>query len=310
NIDPLGIEQGRCWIDFATSVTKPLLVSLGEDQTEDPKYHVPTAEQNQVNYGMMRVDEGGWVLGRPANPLWNRTHRISRDLIVQVARLSKIPAEDRFIEDDAIIADITKYADQCCLGIPNESFLYNNYREGRVITQVFGACIRAGVKPNERTGIINFASMPDWGQKYLWQEYLDGSLGGLIPEGKQEFCPQFLLAGKIPQITLKVFYSTVPMFEVKDSDGDVYSSPIDGFAHIVKDAIDKKAPLDLMPFKIGFCRHVDLTLGLGSQSMASELYDPLKGEMKSILWANLDPAIKRQVLLKVKEIDDETPPSK
>ncbi len=310
NHDPLGIEQGRCWIDFASSVTKPLLVSLGEDQTEEPKYHVPTVEQNQANYGMMRVDEGGWVLGRPANPLWNRTNRVSRDLIVQVAKLTQIPAEDRTIEDDAILADMRKYADQCCLGIPNDRFLPTFDGEGRLIIQIFGACLRAGIRPNDRTGIINFASIPEWGQKYIWQEYVDGSLGGLIPESKKEICPQVTLAGKIRQITVKVAYSTVPMFEFKDSDGEIYSSSVEGFARIVKDLLDKKAPIDLMPFKIGLCRHVDLTLGLESMSMESELYDPMKGEMKSIIWANLDPAIKRQVLEKIKEINDEIPPAR
>ena len=128
--DPLGIVQGRCWIDFAKTVKKPLLVSLRDDEEiARPTLHVPTIAQTGHVAGMMRDDANGWVLGRPIDPMFNRSWRVDRNLIEEYCRLAKLPWTENFyprLRLGLITTNIGFYTN----GIPNMQFILDDQRQG------------------------------------------------------------------------------------------------------------------------------------------------------------------------------------
>ena len=316
NQDPLGILQGRCWIDFSHSVKQPMLVSLCDDNTTDPKYSVPAVQQTQTVINVTRDDHDGWVLGRPANPLWNRTHRIDRYLIQQVARLRQKSDKELTIEECGIVADITGFADTYCAGIPNDRYLQNlNMSSGmggdsNILLEIFGATIRAGIKPNLRTGIIDQAALPSWARGYLLAKYMEGSFSQFIPENKKDLCPQYCFPNGIQGMYFKIEPSIEPIFEIKDSEIGAYKASLDDFAAVVKDCLEKRFPLELIPFKLGAVRHLELSLCLGDKAMQTSVEDPPLSALRASNWQSLDPLLKQRILQKVKELDQEIPPRK
>jgi hypothetical protein len=88
--DPLGFEIGRMWQEFAEKVKRPLLVNLSEDETNG----VPKLENLPDRFGEVRVDQDGWILARPRDPLGNRTLRLERKFIPLIWR--KFSESDRF----------------------------------------------------------------------------------------------------------------------------------------------------------------------------------------------------------------------
>ncbi len=316
NQDPLGILQGRCWIDFSKSVKQPMLANLCDGILSDPKYSVPAVQQTQTVINMMRDDHDGWILGHPANPLWNRTHRIDRYLVQQVARLKNKPDEVLTIEERGIIADITKFADTYCEGIPNDHYLIGSNMgpgmggDSSILLEIYGATARAGIKPNPRTGTIDQADLPSWARGYLLTKYMEGSFTQFIPENKRDLCPQYCIPNRIQGMYFKIRHSIEPTFEIKDPEIGNYRASLDDLAGVVKVCMEKKFPLELIPFKLGSVRHIDLSLCLGDKVMRTSVEDPPINALAKSGWQILDPSLKQRILQKVKEMEQEIPPKK
>ncbi|MBS1726863.1 MAG: hypothetical protein JST51_09095 [Armatimonadetes bacterium] len=188
--DPLGIVEGPCWIDFAHSVSKPLLVSLEEDKAlYRPANFVVKMGDDAAPIGMTRVDEDGWVLGRPKNPLENRTWRLDRQLVQDLARSSAASDHDTLLAKLHQI-DIYYYASVFAYGVPNEAYIPNGFDYGSP-TAVLGPLSKEQLDYCLKGGWIPSASLPERSQKYLEDLVWSGALNHLSPLNLQDpdACP-------------------------------------------------------------------------------------------------------------------------
>ena len=179
--DPLGLLQGICWVDFAKIQHRPLLVSLEEDVYQmRPTRFVPKVDQLAIKVGMQRVDQDGWILGRPKNPLYNRTWRVDRSIVesfIKIVESSKYFS----IENQLRVDDVSRYAWTFAHGIPNEHFLIGFDSRGNGPFCILGtlsvdqlqSCLKGNRLPAER--------LPERGQIYLQDLTAHGNLDELCP---------------------------------------------------------------------------------------------------------------------------------
>ena len=308
NRDPLGLFQGQSWLDFAREKMQPMLASLCDNPVNrDPKLMVPTPNQTQTNFFVKRDDADGWIVGRPVDPLWNRSHRIDRTLILDYVKRT-MRDELATIEDQVIATDIGFYARAFCYDIPNVNLLQNDIRSESVSCAMFGAALRAGIRPDPQTGIIDIQKLPRYAQGELYGNYMDGTLLRLVMDEEYSgICPQFLMPNGIRGIYLKVVPSFEPTFEVKNEAGTSEVLLLSTFAFLVAENMDEKVPLDKLTFRLGRVRTMKVSLCLGERSMDSELFDPFVGPLVASSWNSMPADVKKMVLDKIRERATEPP---
>jgi hypothetical protein len=312
NRDPLGLLQGQSWIDYANESKKPMLANLCDSPTgREPKLFVPVPVQTHTTFYTKRDDADGWVLGRPIDPLWNRSHRLDRNLLVQYVKfLSK--QDEATIEEQAMAIDIDKYANTFCSGVPNLRLLHRDipYRDLSICSGLYGAAIRAGIMPDARTGILDIQKLPAYAQGYLRLDYNFGSLVHLVTDDSNNaICEQYLMPNGLQGVYLKVEPSIEPIFELKNEDGEprAFSLSLEYFAETIKEIIGDQSALDKLKFRLGTRRKAQISLCLGERSIDEVLTDPPKN-LVDYTWKSLPQAIKKMVMDKINE-DPPVPPT-
>lgn len=313
NRDPLGLLHGQCWIDYAQEVKKPVLANLCDSQTQrEPKMFVPLPVQTHTTIYLKRDDADGWVLGRPIDPIWNRTHRLDRNLLLQYVKLVS-RENDATVEEQAMAMDIEDYAITFCSGIPSARlFRHSNQSiENSDGPRLYGAALRAGIRPDPRTGILDIQRLPAYAIGSLQLNFNDGLLSRLGSDEQYDsgICPQIIMPNGLQGLYLKIATTFEPVFEVKDEeDGKLTLYSLDYFASSISDIIDNPAALERLSFRMGSERAVKFSLCLGERSMDETLTDPPMA-MVSTTWKTLPAAIKKMLIDKINENPPDPPES-
>jgi hypothetical protein len=296
--DPLGILQGRTWIDFANSIGKPLLVNLEEDITSwRPKYFVPKKTEEIPLLGMVREDTEGWILGRPVNPLGNRAWRMDRNLIQQQSRLQISPDHENWA-NQLRIYDLTSFNGFYTRGIPNGDFLPNSvYANG--LPALLGTLSDQQIQNLFRGETIAADSLPKRAQFYLSYKLNDGSLNVLSPFPENEsaaMCPRFCFPNGISgmKIGAAKSESLVFMFGTKANE---YTFSVDQMA----DEVKSESLSPETEFRVGEGITISTYVWLGQKHVKEDINQLTKSDGKTYTWQTLPQNWKAVVLAKIKD---------
>jgi hypothetical protein len=304
--DPLGIMQGRCWIEFAKYVKKPLLVSLKDDDgVLRPSSHVPTVIQKEFVLGMMRDDIDGWVLGRPINPMFNRAWRMDRKLIEEYARLTKARNSGN-IYPSLQIARINSTVDFFTAGIPNAEFLLDDQRYSGYFTALFGYLDEQQLNACLRGDRIPVSSLSSKGQEFMSILARDGSLTELTPlmdDESSDLNPLYYLPNGTKGMWLGASFKIQPEFhfEIEPAEDIGTDMDIASFAALLKTA-KSGDPIFDAKFTVSSNRVFVGTVYLGGKSKSESLSIPIgQGRMPTYTWKTLPDSTREQVLDEMKK---------
>ena len=305
--DPLGIIQGRCWVDFAKSVSQPLLVSLKDDEAiNKPPLHVPTLAQSGLVIGMMREDADGWVLGRPINPLFNRSWRVDRSLIEEYARLTKLPSSPNFLpllRISTILLQIALFSTE----IPNGRFLLDDRRMPGDLTAVFGTLGEGQINDCLQGATIPVSALPALGQTFMKYMAVGGSLNDLTPlniSNPGSHSPLYCLPNGAAGITIgaKIQIESEFHFDTEPTPDSNTNLDVESFAYLLKTA-EKDSALADMKFKLASKRALVVTAYLGRKSKSEEISEPIfEKDLPTYTWKTLPDSIRQQVLAAMKKL--------
>ncbi len=296
--DPLGILQGPCWIDFAKSRKMPVMVNL-EDQTEmyRPKQFVPTVTQKSPVLGMVRVDEDGWVLGRPINPFLNRSLRIDRSI---VERFTKLVADTdvQSIETQIPLQDIGRYSWTYAAGVPNYKFLVGYDAPSNGVFCLLGTLSQEQLKSCTNGVRIPAERLPDRAKKYLTDLWSNGNLDDLSPlaKGASNSTPVYLLPQGIRGMSLTAEDTTQTVFEFTRGEGPSNAIVFDDFASLIKEALQNYPVLLDKPFRVGTARCMTAKVYLGEKSVSQTVTGPKTFDDKTYTWKTLPESIKTPII--------------
>lgn len=295
--DPLGILQGRVWIDFAKSVKKPLLVNLEEDLTAwRPKYLVPKKTDSVPILGMMREDKDGWVLARPVNPHANRVWRMDRKLVVDKVRF-QIGADHENWANQLRLYDLSSFSGFYTYGAPNGAFLpYDVY--GNSLPAILGTLSDQQIQNLFKGDTISVGSLPKRAQFYLFYKLNEGSLNELSPLSTGDtsaLCPRFCFPNSTAgmRIGASKHESLVFLF---GSKANQYSLSVDQMAEEVRDgSLEEDAE-----FKVSEGITISTFAWLGAKHVKEDINQATKSDGKVYTWRTLPQVWKAMVLAKIK----------
>ncbi len=299
--DPLGIIQGRCWIDFAKSVNKPLLVNLKDDEdTPRPALHVPLVVQSNFVLGMKREDSDGWVLGRPINPLFNRAWRMDRKIIEEYARLTRVANTPNFypVLQKARINALMTYVSTW---IPNQAFLLDDLRFNGYVSSVFGTLPEDQLNACLRGARIPVSSLNQDGQtimNFLWKEGVLTELSPIANENSPALCPLYYLPNGTKGMSLSASIKVEPEFRFETEPVQEYGTVFDisSFADLIKEA-KTDSPVFDAKFTLGSQRIFVATIHLGNKSTSEETSEPtVENNLPTYTWKTLPDSVRQQVL--------------
>jgi hypothetical protein len=304
--DPLGIKQGRCWIDFARFVKKPLLVSMEDDDgTLRPRQVVPTMDQPEFSIGMKREDSDGWVLGRPLNPEFNRGRRVDRTMVERLSKILSGPIPESFesqLQSKPILTYIECYKNR----VPNDPFLYDYMNDGSTILGILGGLNAGQLDGLLRGNSLPVSAMPENPRYFLATSAALGLLNQLSPRNSVEIltCPLYCLPNGISGIALSAAMKEEPefLFFAKPGDPPTNKMSLTSYARIYKDFLSKS---ETPPgsFFLQKRRILTTTFSLGAKSKSFENTEPGSGALShSYTWDTLPEPIKTQVLEKLKSL--------
>ncbi len=300
--DPLGLFQGRCWIDFAKSVQKPMLVSLkDDDQFTRTSFCVPTVVQSGFVIGMTREDADGWVLGRPVDPQLNRSWRVDRNLIEEYARRLKVkmtPNLYPLVQLNALIANYTLFSS----GIPNGEFLLDDRRVSTDLTAVLGTLSEAQLDDCLKGRRIAVGSLSAQGQELMSILALQGSLSSLtpfnVPPGTSGLCPLYYLPNGTQGMSIAASMKIDPEFRFETEPDQDYPKvlSIESFARLLKKSKNESSVFDA-EFKLGTKRTIVGTAYLGQKSQSDGTSIPIPDDAApTYTWKTLPDEIRLRVL--------------
>ena len=300
--DPLGLFQGRCWIDFAKSVQKPLLVNLkDDDQITRTTNCVPTVAQTRFVIGMTREDNDGWVLGRPVDPQLNRSWRVDRGLIEEYARLLRVkmtPNLYPLVQLNALIANYTLFSS----GIPNGQFLLDDRRVSTDLTAVLGTLSEAQLDDCLKGNRIPVGSLSAQGQDLMQILARQGSLSSLtpfnVPAGTSGLCPLYYLPNGTQGMSIGASMKIDPEFRFDSEPDQDYPKvlSVDSFARLLKKSKKESSVFDA-EFKLGTKRTIVGTAYLGQKSQSDGTSIPIPDDAApTYTWKTLPVEIRQQVL--------------
>ena len=304
--DPLGIKQGRCWIDFARFVKKPLLVSMEDDDGNlRPRQVVPTIDQPEFSIGMKREDADGWVLGRPLNPAFNRSRRVDRVMVERLSGILSGPAPESFesqLQSMPILTFIECHKNR----IPNDSFLLDYRNEGSTMLGILGSLDAGQLDSLLRGNKMSVAAMPENPRYFLAASAAMGLLSHLSPRSSDEIttCPLYCLPNGISGITLSASMKEEPefLFFAKPGEPPTNRMSLSSYAQTYKDVLQNSASPP-GSFALQNRRVLTTTFSLGARSRSFENTEPGSGPLsQSYTWDTLPESIKTQVLEKLKTL--------
>ena len=302
--DPLGIKQGRCWLDFARFVKKPLLVNLEEDNGElRPPKIVPTIEQPDFWIGMKREDSDGWVLGRPLNPEYNRGRRCDRSLVESLSRNLSGTSPFSF-ETQLKTKSIGAFVEHFKNRIPNDQFLYDYMNDGSLIIGILGSLAPGQLDSCLNGKVLSVEAFPPDAHYYLACSASLGMLNELSQRPDKDkvlMCPLYCLPKGVSGMTMSVLMSTEPVFELKEADvlSGKKSLSLNVFAKSIKNSLEKSVT-PLASFTVTSKQILTTTFHLGSKSKNFVNSGLTSGKSSpKYTWETLPNAIKNQVLDKM-----------
>ena len=299
--DPLGIIQGRCWIEFSKYCKRPLLVNLKDDEAIiRPALEVPTLKQDGLVIGMMRCDADGWTLGRPINPLFNRSWRLDRFLIEEYARLTKVPNTHNFLPLLRISTIIDKI-NHFSKGIPNSQFLLDDRHPSGSLSGILGTLDEAQIDQCLRGARIPVSMLPQLGEQLLSIMAHDGELNDLTSlnlEDPGQYCPLYCMPQGVQGITLGASLKTDFEFRFETEPVEYFGNTLDlqTFADLLASA-PKDSDLFGKNFKVGSKRIFVATAYRGDKSKTEEISDPIADpNLPTYTWKTLPDDIRQKVL--------------
>ncbi len=308
--DPLGLLQGRCWVDFAKGRNMPLLVSLEEDVYKSrPKYFVPTIEQKPIVVGMKRIDEDGWVLGRPINPLSNRTWRLDR---TYVEAMSKYVYSPDFVtlESQIKVNELERYSSTFAKGCPNEQYFvgYDSPGNGPF-------CLLGTLSPGQLARCIKGERIPveqlsDRAKTYLIGLGANSNLNEISPlfSGDWGSTPIYCLPNGIQGMSLGATMSNELKFVFDQDPSNVQESRYDlnltiyAFAETIKKGLADSSAVLNRPFHLATERTLTASVYLGEKHTDQGIAEPPAMQNESYNWKNLPDRIRQLVLDEIKKL--------
>ena len=304
--DPLGIIEGRCWIDFSRSVGKPLLVNLKEeDLRNSPSLSVPTIDQPGPVVGMTRIDADGWVLGRPMSPLFNRTWRLERSIIEEYARLAKTETTSSWY-GHLRRSFISTYESFGKSGIPENEFLLDMSRDYGGLSAILGAAPEGILTACLNGSRIPLSQLPQISQDLAKYSLDEGELNELSPinlTDAGQYCPLAVMPNGLRGITIGATLGTEPEFLFEKPPVEDYGEKIDlsTMAYLLSES-KSDSPIQNLPFKLATKQVLNTTLYLGSKSKTNTVAEPApETDLPTYTWKNLPDAIRQQVLVEMKK---------
>ena len=313
--DPLGIRQGKCWIDYASSTHQPVLVNLEDDTKEfRPEHFVPKLHQIGFTVGMQRLDIDGWVLGRPVDPLRNREIRMDRRLIEKLAVAISGPQQNS-IESNLLVQDIGMSAQSFTNGIPNSDIFdlvpsNQNYFEtlsaavGTLTKEEFDRCLKGEIIP--------FAKLSSRAQYFISQWLLSGEKSAmeLVPEAEANTCPRYLFRNGFANINLGAKFDYDYSFEfasepMKDGEG-MTTFAMEDFAHLLSNEVKRVSLFDEIQITVSSKQILSCSAFLGQKSSSSALKFGKKTDQSQIVctWKTMPSEIKQRILQAQKKPPD------
>ena len=295
-VDPLGIYEGRCWLEVASEKKMPLMVALHEPIDYPPfPTRVPAVAQTGRKLGMTRIDQDGWVLGKPLNPLRNRILRTPRHIVQAYAEylFAKKPLS------------IDEQARMIWLGsahrIPAGEFL--RPRQFGPLSAIYGS-----FDPSTQRQLRSGKSMPvsnlsSGGQKIIRELYFRGSLNQLGPGshlltlyGER---PSEVLPNGVSGMTFASPERLDPAFEVIETDAKRKYSLGQFVAHCQfqhQMADFWQDFLKDLRFRIAYSKAVYPTIQLGNRKVFEVLTETPGTYSKVYKWKTMPPEVKKRVL--------------
>ncbi len=299
--DPLGLRQGLCWIDFAKSKHQPLLVSLEEDAYQfRPHYLVPKPGQSGLKIGMERIDDGGWTLGRPRNPLLNRTWRTDRSLVERFSKLVYSP-EFLSLNSQIQIDDIIRYSYSTSSGIPNEAFLIGYDYRGNGPFCLLGCMSSDQLDAAIRGDRFTPSQLAPRAATYLTELWANGNLNALSPRSRGDFaCAAYCLPNRYQGMTIGANETQVPVFTTS-TESTATGVPLGRFAGFIYQGLQNKEPANLdKPFQTWQERAITAEVHLGDKVVTQTVSEPGPGERHTFTWKTAPDSVKKPILDTIK----------
>ncbi len=298
--DPLGLLQGICWVDFAKSQHKPLLVSLEEDVYQmRPARFVPKVEQLPMRVGMQRVDEDGWILGRPKNPLYNRTWRLDRSVVETFAKIVESP-KFLTLENQLRIDDISRFAWSFAHGFPNAEFLIGFEGRGNGPFCILGTLSSEQLQSCIQGDRIPAEKLPERGRIYLQQLAAHGNLDELCPLIKKDewSTPMYCLPNGIQGMSIGASETQVPVIALGDKP-DAKCMHLYSYANKIRKAIQTNSSQLDEPIQLAYRTALTAEVHLGERVVTQTVDQPGEGERKACTWKTLPDSVRREVLERI-----------
>jgi hypothetical protein len=301
--DPLGIASGKCWIDFAHGLRKPLLANLEEDTgLRRPNFFVPTIVQTGFTLGMHREDADGWVLGKPVDPVRNRRLRLDRKVIEQYVRLTTSPSADS-LENSLKLQELASSITCFTLGIPSRDVAGLPLRRDDYVFAALGTLSHEQLQDCLGGKTMALSNIPERGQRYIATLVDSGEVNELSPKYRDdtELCPRFAFPNGITGMRIGATLDTDYDFEFEDEpvkDVGTFFRVRD-FAEMMADEIAKGSPVLDIKFKVDTIHVLNGTLFLGDRSRTETMkFDSQETERttKTYTWKTLPAPIKKRVM--------------
>lgn len=286
--DPLGIKSGQCWIDFARFSQKPLVVNLEEEgYTWRPRFFVPTISEKPRVIGMQRLDEDGWILGRPTNPLSNRSWRMDRSTIQEIAKLRNLTS--RSLVQKLRDEDLTATAKFFTRGIPGEAFMTDTTNSSQLFA-VLGGLTEGQLADCLKGKGILVTQLPKRSQTFLIESLMLGLLNDIAPDTKDglDLCPSVAFPNGLQGMTIEA--KVEPDYTFTFPKTDTFSSSM--MAHMVR---QKNFP-EIIPFQVQHEPRIRVALSLGQKRKEASDTIGYKEDFGKYTWRSLPDEVKRLVL--------------
>lgn len=281
--DPLGFINGLFWQDYAAHKDKPVLANLSEDEVNG----VPTADNKWNSLGEERVDADGWVLGRPRDPLGNRTHRLDRQYVPSLWNQSFGPIETRSIEAQLESEYGYGVAYYLSSGPPLADFIITAPN-----SNILGA-LYAGLDRSQQARLLRgekipFQQLVSVGHDFKSAAAADLSFGFVSPKSKFLF-PTMLKASLTKEIRFMIDDGVVRPYPVEMS-GSAFWLNSEG-------KLDQENLAENRKKKVwaGEVRRLSLELQVGNSPFTYDLFDPVPMNGKPYTLDTLPPALKTRM---------------
>jgi hypothetical protein len=254
---------------------------------------------------MLRQDSEGWVLGRPLNPLHNRTWRVDRADIERYAKLTKVamtPNLYPLAQINAVIQQIDLFSS----GVPNGQFLLDDRRVSLDLTCILGTMSEEQLENCLRGGRISVSELTPKGKEFLKVLASQGGLNDLTPYDVKDagtLNPLFYLPRGIEGMSIGASLRSEPEFRF-EADPDEDHSPVQdvwSLARMLKNA-KSDSPFFDAKFRLGSKRTLVATAYLGRKSTSDQSSTPIiEPDLPTYTWKTLPESVRQQVLNEMKK---------